>query len=69
MLFPQHPFPRPPARSLPHHLHSSELTLDNGLLRNFDDIVRRQLDPVWHTVSFRTKQICKVSRDVPEACF
>ncbi len=35
---------------------ASELTLEGGLLRSFDDIVRRQLDAVWHTVSFRTKQ-------------
>jgi len=32
------------------------MTLEQGLFRNFDDIVRRQLDAVWHTVSMRTKQ-------------
>lgn len=35
---------------------TSGLTLEQGLFRNFDDIVRRQLDAVWHTVSPRTKQ-------------
>ena len=32
------------------------MTLEQGLFRNFDDLVRRQLDAVWHTVSMRTKQ-------------
>ncbi|MCJ1310312.1 hypothetical protein MMC25_003974 [Agyrium rufum] len=32
-------------------------TLDSALHRSFDMIVRRQLDPVWHRVSFRTRQI------------
>jgi len=35
---------------------TSGMTLEQGLFRNFDDIVRRQLDAVWHTVSMRTKQ-------------
>ena len=35
---------------------TSGLTLEEGLFRNFDDIIRRQLDAVWHTVSPRTKQ-------------
>jgi hypothetical protein len=29
---------------------SSELTLENGLFKSFDQIVSRQLDPIWHTV-------------------
>ena len=32
-------------------------TLDSALHRSFDFIVRRQLDPVWHRVSYRTRQI------------
>ena len=32
-------------------------TLDSALHRNFDNIVRRQLDSIWHRVSFRTRQI------------
>jgi len=32
-------------------------TTDSALHINFDAIVRRQLDPVWHRVSWRTKEI------------
>ena len=32
-------------------------TLDSALHRSFDVIVRRQLDPIWHRVSYRTRQI------------
>ncbi|KAI9753383.1 MAG: hypothetical protein M1815_006237 [Lichina confinis] len=32
-------------------------SLDSALHRNFDAIVRRQLDPVWHRISWRTRQI------------
>ncbi|KAM5439585.1 DNA repair protein RAD16 [Microsporum ferrugineum] len=32
-------------------------TVDSALHRNFDVAIRRQLDPVWHRVSFRTRQI------------
>jgi DNA excision repair protein ERCC-4 len=31
--------------------------LDSALTKNFDVIVRRQLDPDWHRVSWKTKQI------------
>ncbi|KAJ1335876.1 DNA repair protein (rad1) [Microdochium nivale] len=31
--------------------------LDSALLKNFDVMVRRQLDPNWHRVSWKTKQI------------
>ena len=37
-------------------IDTGELRLEDGLFRAFDDIVRRQLDAVWHTVSPRTKQ-------------
>lgn len=42
--------------------HSQDLDLeewneDAALHRNFDQIVRRQLDPIWHRVSFRVKQL------------
>lgn len=37
-------------------IDAGELRLEDGLFRAFDDIVRRQLDAVWHTVSPRTKQ-------------
>ncbi|KAL9609337.1 MAG: hypothetical protein Q9167_005882 [Letrouitia subvulpina] len=32
-------------------------TLDSALHKSFDVIVRRQLDPIWHRISFRTRQI------------
>ena len=38
-------------------LDMEDWTLDSALHRNFDSMVRRQLDPVWHRVSWRTKQI------------
>ena len=38
-------------------IEMEDWTLDSALHRNFDAIVRRQLDPVWHRVSWRTKQI------------
>ncbi|KAL0326646.1 UNVERIFIED_CONTAM: DNA repair endonuclease UVH1 [Sesamum angustifolium] len=34
-----------------------DLTLENGLFKSFDEIVRRQLDPIWHTLGKRTKQL------------
>ncbi|KAL6745331.1 ERCC4 protein, partial [Haematococcus lacustris] len=38
----------------------SELTLESlALHKAFDDVVRRQLDPVWHTLSWRSRQIVK----------
>eukprot|EP01038_Epipyxis_sp_PR26KG_P009087 gene9087-12256_t len=33
------------------------LTLENGLFHNFDYILRSQLDPEWHKIPFRTKQL------------
>ncbi|KIV85082.1 hypothetical protein PV11_00817 [Exophiala sideris] len=38
-------------------LEMEDWTLDSALHTNFDAVVRRQLDPVWHRVSWRTKQI------------
>ncbi|KAF3491413.1 DNA repair protein rad16 [Arthroderma uncinatum] len=32
-------------------------TVDSALHKNFDIAIRRQLDPVWHRVTFRTRQI------------
>ncbi|KAF2155713.1 DNA repair endonuclease XPF [Myriangium duriaei CBS 260.36] len=32
---------------------------DSALHKNFDAIIRRQLNPVWHRTSFRTKQIVR----------
>ena len=38
-------------------LELDDWTLDSALHKNFDVIIRRQLDPVWHRVSYRTRQI------------
>ncbi|KAK4102070.1 DNA repair protein [Parathielavia hyrcaniae] len=38
-------------------LEMDDWNLDSALLKNFDLIVRRQLDPNWHRVSWKTKQI------------
>ncbi|KAL9585146.1 MAG: hypothetical protein Q9203_004376 [Teloschistes exilis] len=38
-------------------LEMDDWTLDSALHRNFDVIIRRQLDPIWHRVSYRTRQI------------
>lgn len=40
-------------------LDMEDWTLDSALHRNFDIQVRRQLDPVWHRTSFRTRQIVR----------
>ena len=38
-------------------IDTTELTLEHGLFKSFDEHVRRQLEAVWHTVSPRTKQV------------
>lgn len=38
-------------------LDLEDWSTDAALHQNFDLIVRRQLDPVWHRVSFRSKQL------------
>ncbi|QIX00543.1 hypothetical protein AMS68_006060 [Peltaster fructicola] len=40
-------------------LEMEDWNLDSALHRNFDSIVRRQLDPVWHRTSFRSRQIVR----------
>lgn len=40
-------------------LEMEDWNLDSALHKNFDTIVRRQLDPVWHRTSFRTRQIVR----------
>ena len=40
-------------------LEMDDWNLDSALHRNFDTVVRRQLDPVWHRTSFRTRQIVR----------
>lgn len=38
-------------------LEMDDWNLDSALLKNFDMIVRRQLEPNWHRISWKTKQI------------
>ncbi|KAH6662208.1 DNA repair protein [Plectosphaerella plurivora] len=38
-------------------LEMDDWNLDSALLKNFDVMVRRQLDPNWHRVSWKTRQI------------
>lgn len=34
-----------------------DLTVENGLFKSFDEIVRHQLEPIWHTLGKKTKQL------------
>lgn len=38
-------------------LELDDWDLDSALHKSFDVIIRRQLDPMWHRVSYRTRQI------------
>lgn len=38
-------------------LELDDWALDSALHKSFDVIIRRQLDPMWHRVSYRTRQI------------
>lgn len=38
-------------------LDAEDLTVESGLFKSFDEIVRRQLDPIWHNVAPRVKQL------------
>ncbi|KAL6721860.1 DNA repair protein RAD16 [Lecanora helva] len=38
-------------------LELDDWTLDSALHKSFDVVIRRQLDPIWHRVSYRTRQI------------
>lgn len=40
-------------------IEMEDWTLDSALHKNFDTIIRRQLDPVWHRTSYRTRQIVR----------
>lgn len=39
------------------NLDGCELTVEHGLFKCFGEIVRRQLDPVWHTIGRKSKQL------------
>lgn len=38
-------------------LDLDDLTVESAYFKSFDAVVRRQLDPVWHKVGPRTKQL------------
>ena len=38
-------------------LELEDWTVDSALFKSFDMVIRRQLDPVWHRLSWKTKQI------------
>jgi DNA excision repair protein ERCC-4 len=38
-------------------LEMEDWNVDSALFKQFDLVIRRQLDPVWHRVSWKTKQI------------
>ena len=38
-------------------LDVDDLTVESGLFKSFDEIVRRQLDPVWHSLGRKVKQV------------
>jgi hypothetical protein len=38
-------------------LDVEDLTVENGLFKSFDEIVRRQLDPIWHTIGRKVRKI------------
>ena len=46
-------------------IDTSEMTLEHSLFKSFDDMVRRQLDPVWHTITPKTKQVRKRDMSMP----
>jgi DNA excision repair protein ERCC-4 len=40
-------------------IEMDDWTLDSALHKNFDTMIRRQLDPVWHRTSFKTRQLVR----------
>ena len=34
-----------------------ELTVENAFFKSFDSLIRNQLDPIWHRIGFKTKQL------------
>ncbi|KAI9143822.1 hypothetical protein BKA69DRAFT_1155170 [Paraphysoderma sedebokerense] len=34
-----------------------EMTVENAMFKSFDALIRQQLDPIWHKVSYKTKQL------------
>ncbi|KAF2712722.1 DNA repair protein [Pleomassaria siparia CBS 279.74] len=40
-------------------IEMEDWTLDSALHKNFDTMIRRQLDPVWHRTTFKTRQVVR----------
>lgn len=40
-------------------LEVDDWNVDSALHKNFDQIIRRQLDPVWHRTTFKTRQVVR----------
>ncbi|KAH9875236.1 hypothetical protein J1614_004727 [Plenodomus biglobosus] len=40
-------------------LEVEDWNVDSALHKNFDQIIRRQLDPVWHRTTFKTRQVVR----------
>ena len=38
-------------------LDLSEVAIENALFKSFDSLLSRQLDPIWHRIGFKTKQL------------
>lgn len=40
-------------------IEMEDWTLDSALHKNFDTMIRRQLDPIWHRTTFKTRQVVR----------
>lgn len=49
-------------------LDTTELTLENGFFKHFDEIIRQQLDPIWLSVDPKTKQIISDLKSLRSIC-
>lgn len=45
-------------------LDSSELSLSHAFSRNFDTAIKRQLDPIWNTLTHNTRTLVRDMRTV-----
>ena len=44
------------------HIDTSDMNIEQGLFKSFDDMVRRQMDAVWHTAPPKVKQVRAVGK-------
>ncbi len=42
------------------NIDTSDMNIEQGLFKSFDDMVRRQMDAVWHTAPPKVKQVSAV---------